>query len=806
VPRRTRSALLLRRALRQGSLALALVVVFAVVASPASAPAGIRALPRGPIGTRLEQCANREDGTTSAINHCAGNAWISGNLNHNNSVYREGEYVPFRTTITGLLDGRTYTLRIGYDAVESGLHAYDYVGSVNGSAAPGQLIIPCSGVGGTGGSHACGDGPVPRRPSRLAIPKDTRTTFPNGSHPPPRGHFSAWGATLTHAAYFYCAGPPACAPIGVNTPGSVPREIDVTFIAAGDTVVLAWGGHIASVLDWGAGRTFTSSASGSPFHIRLKQIHEEGIEPESTGNQERSLHAAALTPVPSLFSTSVTPTSVTIGQEVIDTATLGGQAGYPVTGVVRFFVCGPAATSPVCSEGGTAVEPPQVVNGNPSASASIPFTPQAAGNYCFRAEYSPGPGALYSPALHTNTTTECFVATLPPTRLTVTKECDPPNDPGLFSLLVDGAPFGAATNVPCGHVEGPHDIAPGTYTVGETAGTGTSLANYTSTIGGDCNTLGEVTLAEGDHAVCEITNTRNPLVDASLTVTKVCVPASDPGLFEVRVDGLPVADLKCGESTTAPVGVAPLTHIVSEAGIPPTNLSDYTTVISGACAADGSITLAPGQAASCTITNTRVPPPTTLRVVKACLPAGDHGRFNLTINGNVAGTGNNVGCGGTTGAVQVSPGTHTVGETGASGTDVADYHHVIGGDCAANGTVTVAAGEQATCLITNVRDPLKPPRVCYTLHVARRMVTVGNVRVLALIHLHGRPIQGVRVYAVGPGVSAVRTTGRTGHALFLLRLSRPGILRLTIRTPFACPPLPAREVGVLAVRTRALSG
>jgi hypothetical protein len=321
---------------------LAFAVVFAVVASPASAPAGIRTLPRGAIGTRLEQCANRENGTTSPINDCAGSAWIGGDLNRNDSVYREGDYVPFRTTITGVLDGHTYTLRVGYDAVERGLHAYDYLGSVNGSAAPGQLIVPCSGVGGTAGSHACGTGSTPGHPSRLAVPKDTHTTFPNGSHPPPRGHFSAWGATLTHAAYFYCTGSQPCGPIGL--PGQaayVPREIDVTFVAAGDTVVLAWGGHIASVLDWGAGETFTSSATGAPFHVRLKQVQEQGQEPESTGNQGLSLHAAALAPVPSPFSTSATPTSVTIGQEVTDTATLGSLAGYPVTGVVRFFICGP---------------------------------------------------------------------------------------------------------------------------------------------------------------------------------------------------------------------------------------------------------------------------------------------------------------------------------------------------------------------------------------------------------------------------------------------------------------------------------
>jgi hypothetical protein len=46
-------------------------------------------------------------------------------------------------------------------------------------------------------------------------------------------------------------------------------------------------------------------------------------------------------------------------------------------------------------------------------------------------------------------------------------------------------------------------------------------------------------------------------------------------------------------------------------------------------------------------------------------------------------------------------------------------------------------------------------------------------------------------------VSAVRTTGLNGRALFLLRLHRPGILRLTIRTPFECPAHPPKKIGVL---------
>src|SRR5262249_26156616 len=264
----------------------------------------------------MQQCANRENGTSSPINDCTGSAWVKGNLNTNNSIYRQGDFVPFRLQITGFVAGRTYSVRIGYDAVESGLHAYDYLGSYDASAAPGQQIVPCDGFSDTAGAHACGNSP-----STLAVPIDTDTTFPSGAGQTP-GNFSAWGGTLQGATYINPS------PIGVNTSGTVERAIDVTFMAAGPTVVLAWGGHIASALDWGALRTYTSQHSGAPFHMRLNQVQQSGQPPETIGNQELSMHAAALAPVPGL-TTQVTPTSITTQQTVVDTATLTAAGGKP---------------------------------------------------------------------------------------------------------------------------------------------------------------------------------------------------------------------------------------------------------------------------------------------------------------------------------------------------------------------------------------------------------------------------------------------------------------------------------------------
>jgi len=60
-----------------------------------------------------------------------------------------------------------------------------------------------------------------------------------------------------------------------------------------------------------------------------------------------------------------------------------------------------------------------------------------------------------------------------------------------------------------------------------------------------------------------------------------------------------------------------------------------------------------------------------------------------------------VGNGGTTGSVDVTPGPHTVGEIAGVGTDPNDYTDTIGGDCNADGTIILEEGDNAVCTITN---------------------------------------------------------------------------------------------------------
>jgi uncharacterized repeat protein (TIGR01451 family) len=99
-----------------------------------------------------------------------------------------------------------------------------------------------------------------------------------------------------------------------------------------------------------------------------------------------------------------------------------------------------------------------------------------------------------------------------------------------------------------------------------------------------------------------------------------------------------------------------------------------------------------------------------ITIVKVLNPATDAGRFNLEIDGATAGGAVAVGDGGTTGTVAVDSGQHSVGESAAAGTDLADYDVQItcssSTGVAAEGSgarlnVTVPLGQAVICTITN---------------------------------------------------------------------------------------------------------
>ena len=222
--------------------------------------------------------------------------------------------------------------------------------------------------------------------------------------------------------------------------------------------------------------------------------------------------------------------------------------------------------------------------------------------------------------------------------------------------------------------------------------TARALGNYTAVFGGDCDASGHVTLAGGDAKVCTITNTRIP----TLTVKKVLLPSADTGTFGLQIDGQTKATGGNGATTGAVMSTIGA-HTVGEVGAAGTDLAHYESSIGGDCAANGSVTLAPGDNKVCVITNRRKP---TLTVTKVLVPANDPGTFGLQIDGQTKATGGN---GTTTGSVELASGAHSVAEVAAGATDLANYVSSIGGDCLADGSVSLAAGENKTCTITNTR-------------------------------------------------------------------------------------------------------
>ncbi|MEI9989794.1 MAG: hypothetical protein WDM86_07115 [Rhizomicrobium sp.] len=97
-----------------------------------------------------------------------------------------------------------------------------------------------------------------------------------------------------------------------------------------------------------------------------------------------------------------------------------------------------------------------------------------------------------------------------------------------------------------------------------------------------------------------------PPVVATLSVGAVIVPASDPGRFNLLIDGTPRAAGVGNGGSTAAIVLPPGTHAVSVTAAGGTVLSNYQDVIGGNCAASGAVHLGVGQHASCTVTLTRL--------------------------------------------------------------------------------------------------------------------------------------------------------------------------------------------------------
>jgi hypothetical protein len=199
-----------------------------------------------PLAEVLMQCANGGRGTPELT--CSGDNWQFGNLNRNNSQWVEGEFVPYRALLTDLTLG-THTLTISYGTTKNGKHAVDYLGTWDQST-----LAP----NGPGGADACVNVSPCSAPSTFPIPLDPTLTAANPGIQDP-GVFTIYNGTITSVSAYTTTGTYA---------DTSETSITITYTANTPDVVIAFGGHISSRVDWSLTGT-AISISGSPYHTNI---------------------------------------------------------------------------------------------------------------------------------------------------------------------------------------------------------------------------------------------------------------------------------------------------------------------------------------------------------------------------------------------------------------------------------------------------------------------------------------------------------------------------------------------------------
>jgi uncharacterized repeat protein (TIGR01451 family) len=241
--------------------------------------------------------------------------------------------------------------------------------------------------------------------------------------------------------------------------------------------------------------------------------------------------------------------SIDKGTSVTDTATLTGTKGT-VTGSVEFFTCFDATSVPDCSTGGTSRGTKTLSGGTATSNA---FTPNNAGFYCFRVDYTPAEGSKYLAASHTNQTTECFKVV--EAKIAITKTADPKGpvsagDTIGFDITVTNAGDGTAKDVEMTDVlPAGLDWSVGDPT-GDTTGVDCSVANGTLT----CT---DASMAAGDsfsvHLSATTAATNCGTVDNTASVT-TSNDGSDEASASVDVLCPDVKVVKDAPDTVIPAG------------------------------------------------------------------------------------------------------------------------------------------------------------------------------------------------------------------------------------------------------------
>ncbi len=307
----------------------------------------------------LSQIRNGDGKVKNGVLDACGDCWVNGNAGASNAHYTEGMSIAYRSLITGLTAGVCYEYEIGYDTYHSAM-AIDYLTHFQrlephgpfGHAAEvinplamvsGSTKYNMSVVGGTStlaikapAASGIASGVYDKNGNPKDVSNQAVTSFNN--LPAAEKLLTMYNGILQDFNYVSQAAI-------VLGGADAETRVRIRFQATSDSVVLAWGGHIASRLDWGyvykQNNLVPLSAagiSGSPYHMRQKafdrvQCNASPQFPSTIlqnfsgfGNQDRSLSAAAVFPPPDC------PT-VTSKTQCYESQTFSFDIDAPVSGV-----------------------------------------------------------------------------------------------------------------------------------------------------------------------------------------------------------------------------------------------------------------------------------------------------------------------------------------------------------------------------------------------------------------------------------------------------------------------------------------
>lgn len=240
--------------------------------------------------------------------------WVNGNLNSSQSHYLEGYSIPYRVVMTDLpTDGTEIVLTLAYDVTHGGKHAIDFLTHYACMDNPDHILyfghgpesvnplvgIPLIGVDATGLDDSVTDTTTidtPPGTGTVSYALDEPGLGFSDSTSGCGTFISIWGAEFSsdsgpEFAYSDNDGVPQAGDLNA---AQSEQLFTVRFKADSPTVVMAWGGHIASRYYWGkdeiTDEPYSAGAlSGSPYHMRVIDWNLGNL-----GNQDRSLSASAV--------------------------------------------------------------------------------------------------------------------------------------------------------------------------------------------------------------------------------------------------------------------------------------------------------------------------------------------------------------------------------------------------------------------------------------------------------------------------------------------------------------------------------